>query len=452
MRIASIVVLLTFVGNGHTVGQTLAPFAAVKPVLDAFGDKLPGELKNPTPAKWTAWARSEDKAVRARIGQGDLDSMVNLLLFGNSFTKQPRIEVRQMLAGSSSPVLQSRLRDLLDGLRSPAGNERLMFLRSLLESKGMVPDTLDGYEKTGVFILENVRRALQEQIKFGQRIEDARRESDTNLEFVERSRLFRDRGVSLDTSLLPDYGVEEALRDIKNLGQLRQEQVRRVAVIGPGLDFADKESGYDYYPQQTLQPFALYDSLVRLGLAKRGALEVTVFDIASRVLDHLRLARDRAKAGNGYVVQLPRDPARQWLPGTVRYWQTFADQIGASADPLSPPAELNGLQTRAVRIRPDVALSCVPRDMDIVFNRLEMPAAQKFDLIVATNVFVYYDTLEQTLALQNVSAMLKPGGIFLTNNKLSAMPAVRMQYGGSTTVQYAEGATAGDHMLRYQRQ
>src|SRR6266567_537198 len=211
MRIASIVVLLTFVWNAHTAGQTLAPYAVVKPVLEALADELPAELKNPNEGKWAAWARGEDKAVRARIGQGDLDSMVNLLLFGNSFTKQPRIKVRQMLAGSSNPVLQSRLRDLLDGLHSPAGNERLIFLRTLLQSKGMVPDTVEGYEKTGRFVLENLGRALKEQIKFGQRIEEARQEGDTNLEFIERSRLFRDRGVSLDTSLLPGYGVEEAL-------------------------------------------------------------------------------------------------------------------------------------------------------------------------------------------------------------------------------------------------
>ena len=42
--------------------------------------------------------------------------------------------------------------------------------------------------------------------------------------------------------------------------------VRRVALIGPGLDFTDKAEGYDFYPPQTIQPFALLDSLVRLGL------------------------------------------------------------------------------------------------------------------------------------------------------------------------------------------
>ena len=64
---------------------------------------------------------------------------------------------------------------------------------------------------------------------------------------------------------------------------LHEGQVARVAVIGPGLDFIDKneESAYDFYPQQTLQPFALYDSLVRLRLAKAGGLSMSIFDISS---------------------------------------------------------------------------------------------------------------------------------------------------------------------------
>jgi hypothetical protein len=31
--------------------------------------------------------------------------------------------------------------------------------------------------------------------------------------------------------------------------------------VGPGLDFADKQEGYDFYPLQTIQPFAVIDSL-----------------------------------------------------------------------------------------------------------------------------------------------------------------------------------------------
>ncbi len=59
--------------------------------------------------------------------------------------------------------------------------------------------------------------------------------------------MFRDRGVSLDTGIFPDYSIEQTLRDLKKRGVLRDGQVAGVAVIGPGLDFADKyeESAYD---------------------------------------------------------------------------------------------------------------------------------------------------------------------------------------------------------------
>ena len=80
-----------------------------------------------------------------------------------------------------------------------------------------------------------------------------------------------------------------------------------MAVIGPGLDFTDKGFGYVFYPLQTLQPFAIYDSLVRLGLAEPGKIEVIAFDISQEVLEHLRRARDRAEKGENYVVQLSRE-------------------------------------------------------------------------------------------------------------------------------------------------
>ena len=73
-------------------------------------------------------------------------------------------------------------------------------------------------------------------------------------------------------------------------------------MIGPGLDFTDKGFGYDFYPLQTLQPFAVYDSLIRLGLAEPGKIDITAFDISREVLEHLRGANDRAKTGENYVV------------------------------------------------------------------------------------------------------------------------------------------------------
>src|ERR1035437_2541471 len=80
--------------------------------------------------------------------------------------------------------------------------------------------------------------------------------------------------------------LEESLKAMQASGVLAPGSVRRAAVIGPGLDFTDKLGGYDFYPQQTIQCFALADSLFRLGLARPGELQLTTFDISQRVNDH----------------------------------------------------------------------------------------------------------------------------------------------------------------------
>ena len=51
-----------------------------------------------------------------------------------------------------------------------------------------------------------------------------------------------------------------------------------------------------------------------------------------------------------------------------------------------------------------------------------MPEAERFDLVVATNVLVSYDPFEQALALSNIAAMLEPGGFFLTNYAVTPRP------------------------------
>jgi predicted TPR repeat methyltransferase len=56
------------------------------------------------------------------------------------------------------------------------------------------------------------------------------------------------------------------------------------------------------------------------------------------------------------------------------------------------------------------------RDFNVVVDRLVLQDAERFDLVIATNVLVYYDVFEQALAASNVAAMLRPGGVFVTNS------------------------------------
>jgi chemotaxis methyl-accepting protein methylase len=102
--------------------------------------------------------------------------------------------------------------------------------------------------------------------------------------------------------------------------------------------------------------------------------------------------------------------------------------------PIRPPEIFPGLETRAVSIRPEVIRVCEPVDLDIVLERLNLPAGERFDLMVGTNIFVYYDAFQQTLALENVGAMLKPGGLLLTNDRLPEAPGGSMRLAGITVV------------------
>jgi len=438
--------------------RSFISYANAKPVLDQLfdrrldqpGDLLPAELRNPNEAKWRAWSQRQDKAIRARLQQGDLDSMVNLLLYGTSFTKQPRIKVDAFTEASRAGILRARVDDLIAGLRSPGDNERLTFLNGLLRSQGIDPGAPG---ETGVFIYNNVLRVIQEMGTLAKRAEEARRLTQPDVVrpdavpdpaaiFNWRAGLFRDRGVSLDTNIFPDFSIEQALRDLKNRGVLREGQLARVAVIGPGLDVIDKNerSSYDYYPQQTLQPFALYDSLVRLGLARAGGVSMSIFDISSRVINHIQRARELARMNTGYVIQLPRQVADPWPAGLIAYWRSLGDRVGAEVAPIRPPDGGPGLETRAVRIRPDVVLRCQPEDLNIVLERMPLAEADRFDLMVGTNVFIYYDAFERSLALENAGAMLKHGGLLLTNDRLPEVRGGSMRQAGLTDVQYNRDA------------
>lgn len=431
-------------------GRAFTPFRDVQRIIDDPQIAVPAELKNTNASGWLAWAARQDKAIRARLEQGDLDSMVNLLLYGTSFTRRPRIrmEGEGLTEASKSGLLRGRVDDLIAGLRDPGDNERLVFIGSLLRTRGI--DAAADPKSAGQFVLQNLLRVVQERKALAERAEHAEPSSP-----LDRSSLFDNRGLSLDTSIIPDYSIEQTLRDLKTRGVLREGQVSRVGVIGPGLDFIDKneQSAYDYYPQQTLQPFALYDSLLRLRLAKSDGLSLSIFDISSRVINHIERARASAAKGMGYIMQLPRDVTRPWPPDLVAYWKSLGDQVGSSVPPIAPPRIFSGLDTRAVRIRPNVVLAFQAIDLNIVLERLDLPAASKFDLIVATNIFVYYDSLQQALALSNTGALLKPGGLLLTNDRLPVVGGGSMRLAGVTVVPFdAPGVSAQQAVGWYRKQ
>jgi hypothetical protein len=105
-------------------------------------------------------------------------------------------------------------------------------------------------------------------------------------------------------------------------------------------------------------------------------------------------------------------------------WQALGAKIGEPVPPIPVPPSAKGYETRAARVRPAIVNRVTPVDMSIVYQRLPPSNDQRFDLIIGTNIFVYYGACEQSLARADVSAMLKPGGHLLSNDKLpDAVPS-----------------------------
>ena len=401
---------------------------------------------------------SHDRAIRGRLDRGDEDSVVNLWLYGTTFTSRPRATARDIAAlanpSQAEALLIDRLDDLVAAMSAPGASERVRFARQVVERRGINLATPDGPDRARQYLVEARARMLTEQKQYRQVFASANLLTDDAARLAAYAAVYRDRGLSSDTSIAVDFAVDQAIAGLRAGQHVAPASVHRLAIVGPGLDFTDKAEGYDFYPLQTIQPFALIDSLKRHGLAASSGVAVTTFDISSRVTQHLERARDRARAGDSYVVQVPLDEDsadRQWLPAMVDFWRRFGDQIGTAVDPIRPPAGAASVRMRALQVPAKLVAAIDPRDLNIVTERLALADADRFDLIVATNVLVYYDGFEQALALANIGAMLAPGGVFLTNYALAPRPPMTPEPVLVTKV-YRDRQHNGDTVLAYKKE
>jgi hypothetical protein len=429
--------------------QEVAPF--VELLRD---DLIPAELRGKSTSElasiWPKWAAERNAAIRARVEGGDEDSIAYFALFGISFTKRPRVTERELASLVTSPEqalasLKPRIDDFLAAAAMPGVNERLQFANQLFTRKGFDLSTPVGKDAA--------RRFLDERMRAIGSTSAARSSTllDPAAAALDTQTLFRNRGLSSDTSIFIDYGIDETMAGIVGRAAIRTGTIRRVAVIGPGLDFTDKLEGYDFYPQQTIQPFAVIDSLMRYGLADPDGVDLVAFDLSPRVLQHLETARTRARQGMPYTVVLPRNTDRPWTSELVDYWERCGNFIGEPRKGAAAPPEAGHVDVRTVAVRPGVVLAITASDVNIVLERVE---TEPFDLIVATNILLYYDVFEQSLAVANIAKMLRPGGFLLTNNAIFEVPPNPIRRVGATDVKYMSltgiGDT-GDRILWYQR-
>src|SRR5258705_11530834 len=103
---------------------------------------------------WPRWIERRDREIRARLEQGDEDTIVNWMLFGTTFTSRPRAvlgAVESGAAGDQELVLRrtielvsARLDDLLPAPVAPGNEESRPFPPGLLVATGLRFATLRG--------------------------------------------------------------------------------------------------------------------------------------------------------------------------------------------------------------------------------------------------------------------------------------------------------------------
>jgi hypothetical protein len=405
--------------------------------------------------RWRAWTEAERASIAARIAAGNVDTVVNLLLFGTSFTTQPRVTRafveeldRRWKAGDSSAALMlstaysQRARDLVTRAAAGHADARLRLVRETLTARGHDLSTDAGRDGASHDLLAEVARVRREAAAL-----TAALAAGDAPDPAGRATLFRERGLASDTSVLTQFAVERALCRLRADGTLPARGVGRVLIVGPGLDVADKQEGLDLYPPQTLQPFTVADSLIRCGLAGAAGVTITTVDVNPRVNAHLR---DIARLASPYPIVFARDARERWEETALEYWRRAGDRIG-TATTMAAASAFPHIRARRVAIRPEILSRLRVLEANLVLDRLELDDSGRFDLVAATNVLIYYDRFRQALALDAIRAALRPGGVLVTNDDVSGSLAAAWRGSVPLPVAFSSREGDGERMFSYVR-
>jgi hypothetical protein len=167
---------------------------------------------------------------QSRLHQGELEHLVNYVLQSREFTNaEPVPPGRAALNMASAPVVARRVSDFVAAAQKNTTGARLRYFASLVPAQG-------GEE----FVQGEVRRVL----KWTREKEVACRTAADPQRCI--AELYQTRGHSSDTGPQATEVLKPAL------AWLGKREVRRVLIIGPGVDIAGRtggSSGRSYQPQ-----------------------------------------------------------------------------------------------------------------------------------------------------------------------------------------------------------
>jgi hypothetical protein len=366
--------------------------------------------------------RIHDDNIR-RVRQGDLDHLVFYALQSTRFTKlapiEPALSAKALIGGlapgpreaflesqaaggraSVEPAVPSSVRARItafaDALDSPSRDPRMAYFQSL--ARAAFPE---GSQREAA-----IRREYLRVMRFIYQKEFVARRAGPDAV----TELYRERGLSTDTAVEAGYVVYNGLGVLQSLDPGRR--IRRVLIVGPGLDLAPRTGFLETGPPESYEPWEVIDALLSLGLSRADDLEVVGADINPRVVEHL--VRSHVEPPMLTLVSGLRENDTVTLTPDYRdYFSRLGDAIGKVAPSSRGSApRLQGHLTKTLQVDKKAAGALGAATLDIVTERLDAPA---FDLIIATNILPYFADVELMLAISNIAGMLAPGGVFLHN-------------------------------------
>ena len=352
-----------------------------------------------------------------RVREGDLDHLIFYILQSTKIAPGPPIEpalsAKRLVESLTAAQREAFLRAEEGARPSIPGEVKTRVAAALRAFAGARADSRQQYFRALVesaFPDRASRQAGLEQeylrvMRFVYRKEFIAQRAAAPAAAV--SELYRSRGLSTDTAVEAGYLVYLGLGVLKALQPERR--IRRVLIVGPGLDLAPRTALQESTPPESYQPWAVIDALVSLGLSTTSDLQVVAADINPRVVEHLRGASRRAPALT--LASEVREAE------SVTFTRDFRDYFanlgrGLSGRPVSATGPgPDGHLRKTVTVAAAAARPLRAESLDIVSERL----TERVNLVIATNILPYFDDRQLALVVSNVAAMLEPGGAFIHN-------------------------------------
>lgn len=181
---------------------------------------------------------------------------------------------------------------------------------------------------------------------------------------------YQRRGHSSDTRLASSFTVWNALSVLKQTAQ--GARVTRALIVGPGADFAPR-TDFDDTPPQSYQPLLLANSLRAMKLSPPD-VRIDCMDANPRVIETVRASAKK--------ITLPEERGGEEFEQWKRNLKI-------------EPANIEAFQG------------------DILAQKTDC----QYDLIVITNLLLYFDSRDTARAVANLKGMLREGGYLIHNDE-----------------------------------